>query len=176
MNTAAPAAPTDAVRLRPAAGSRLPLPHFAVSLRWIFAFLHLFALGIGLGAVWARGRALRGPLDVLDLRRAFYADAWWGVAAILWIGTGVYRLTAGLEKDPAYYLHNHLFWAKMGLFAVILILELGPMTSLMRWRSQIRHGQSPDTRRAGAFAAISFIQAVLLLLMVVAATGMARGY
>ncbi len=147
-----------------------------MSLRWLFAFLHLFALGIGLGAVWARGRALRGPLDALELRKVFYADSWWGVAAILWIGTGLYRLLAGLEKDTAYYLHNHLFWAKMALLAVVLILEIGPMTSLIRWRSQLARGQTPNTSRAGTFAAISFVQAILVLLMLAAATGMARGY
>lgn len=45
-------------------------------LRWLFAALHLLALGVGLGAVWARGRALRGELDEAGLRRAFSADAW----------------------------------------------------------------------------------------------------
>ena len=32
-----------------------------MSIRWILAALHLFGLAIGLGAVWARGRALQGP-------------------------------------------------------------------------------------------------------------------
>ena len=57
-------------------------------VRWLFAWLHLFALGIGLGAVWARARALRGPLDAAGLRRLFHSDSWWAVAGALWIGTG----------------------------------------------------------------------------------------
>jgi putative membrane protein len=73
-----------------------------VTTRWRFATVHLLALGIGLGAVWARERALRGPLDAAGLRQAFYADSWWGIAALLWIGTGLVRAFAGLEKGSAY--------------------------------------------------------------------------
>ena len=47
-----------------------------LTVRWLFAALHLLALGIGLGAVWARGRALRGTLDPAGRRRAFAADSW----------------------------------------------------------------------------------------------------
>src|SRR6266511_1832568 len=54
-----------------------------MTIRWLLAALHLLALGIGLGAVWARGRALRDALDASGLRRAFHADAWWGIAAVL---------------------------------------------------------------------------------------------
>src|SRR5207247_5390021 len=59
-----------------------------MTIRWLLAAVHLLALGVGLGAVWARGRALQAPLDVPALRRVFSADTWWGIAAVLWIGTG----------------------------------------------------------------------------------------
>lgn len=145
-------------------------------MRWLFAAVHLLALGVGLGAVWARGRALRSGLDAAGFRRVFYADSWWGIAALLWIGTGLVRAFGGLEKGSAYYLHNHLFWGKMALLVVILLLELAPMMGLIRWRLQLARGEQPDTRSAGAFARISFLQAVLVILMVLAATAMARGY
>jgi len=126
--------------------------------------------------VWARGRALQAQLDVAGLRRVFYADAWWGIAALLWIGTGLVRAFGGYEKGSFYYLHNHLFWAKMGLLAAILVLELGPMIALIRWRTAVARGGMPDTRAAGRFARISFVQGILVVLMVLAATAMARGY
>lgn len=81
-------------------------------IRWSIAALHLIALGIGLGALWARGRALRGPLDAARLKRVFYADNWWGVAALLWIATGLLRAFGGLEKGTDYYLHNTWFLVK----------------------------------------------------------------
>jgi putative membrane protein len=144
-------------------------------MRWLFAALHLLGLGVGLGAVWARARALRGPLDPAGLRRVFYADGWWGAAAAIWIGTGLVRVIAGLEKSMDHYLQNHVFWGKMTLLFAILVLEVSPMATLVRWRVQLRRGQTPDTRLAGRFASISYLQAALVLGMVLAATAMARG-
>ncbi len=145
-------------------------------LRWGFATLHLLALGIGLGAVWVRGRSLGGIDEARALARALRADAWWGLAALLWIGTGVPRAFTSLEKGPTYYLHNHFFFAKMGLLALILVLELWPMVGLIRWRIAIARGAKPDTRHARAYARISTLQAFLVVLMVAAATAMARGF
>jgi putative membrane protein len=145
-------------------------------LRWLLAAIHLLALGIGLGAVWARGRALRQPLDARGFRRVFEADAWWGIAALLWVVTGLWRLLGGTEKATAYYLANHIFLGKMALFVVIVLLELSPMMALMTWRRQVAAGQLPDVTRAARLARISFVQAGLVVLMVLAATAMARGY
>lgn len=143
--------------------------------RWLFAALHLLGLGIALGSVWARARALGGPLDRAGLQRVLYADNWWGVSAVILVGTGLVRVLAGLEKGMDYYLQNHVFWGKMALLLGIFALEVAPMTSLVRWRIQVSRGETPDTVHAGRFARISYIQALLLLLMILAATAMARG-
>ena len=145
-------------------------------IRWLFAALHLLALGIGLGSVWARGHALRGSLDRVGLARVFYADSWWGVAAILWVATGLARAFGGLEKGTLYYLHNHLFWLKMVLLGLILALEVSPMLTLLRWRRELARGAQPNTSAAARLARVSFWQAGLVGLMVLAATAMARGY
>jgi putative membrane protein len=141
----------------------------------LLAALHLLALGIGLGAVWVRGRALQSVLDSDGLRRVFLADGLWGAAAALWIGTGVWRLLGGLEKPTGYYLANHVFLTKMGLLLVILALEISPMLTLVRWRRLVRLGQPLDISSARRMGTISFIQAWLIVLMVLAATAMARG-
>ena len=145
-------------------------------IRWLFAALHLLALGIGLGAIWSRARAFRGTLDVSGLKRVFYADSWWGIAAILWIGTGLVRAFGGLEKGSQYYLHNYLFQAKMTMLVIILLLEIAPMLALIRWRMQVGRGAQPDTHSARPYATISTVQACVIVLMVLAATAMARGY
>ncbi len=146
-----------------------------MTLRWALAALHLIALGIGLGAVWARGRSLRSQLQAEDLRRVFRSDALWGVAAALWVGTGLWRLLGGLEKPTGYYLQNHMFLTKMGLFVLLLVLEVSPLVTLMRWRRIMAAGQSLDTGPARRMANISFIQAGILILMVFTAAAMARG-
>jgi putative membrane protein len=146
-----------------------------MTARWLAASLHLLALGIGLGAVWARGRALRSSLGAGNLRQVFFADTFWGLAAVLWISTGLWRLLAGLEKGTGYYLQNHLFLTKMALLGLVLLLEIRPMITLIRWRMTVSRGEAPDTRAAPLLARISFVQAWLIVLMVFAAAAMARG-
>lgn len=145
-------------------------------LRWLFAVLHLLGLGIGLAAVWARGHSLRGTLDAAGIRRVLYADTWWGIAALLWISTGLTRLFASMEKSTAYYVENRMFWTKMILLAAILALEIRPMLTFIRWRQAIARGTPPDTTAASTLAAISSTQVALTILMVLAATAMARGF
>lgn len=144
-------------------------------LSWLMAALHLLALPIGFAAVWARANALGASLHPATLGRVFRADAIWGLAAVLWLVTGFWRAFGGLEKGSAYYLGNHLFWAKMGILALILVLELAPMTGLIRWRSRAARGEVVDTSAATRYSRISRIQAALLLAMVLVATAMARG-
>ncbi len=143
--------------------------------RWLLASFHLLALGLGLGAIWTRARAFRGLLDRQGLERLFFADSVWGIAALLWIGTGLTRAFGGFEKGTAYYLGNNLFRAKMGFLIVVLVLEIWPMVTLIRWRVQTARGQPVDTRDARTFRAISLVQCWLVVAMVFAATGMARG-
>ena len=149
-------------------------------LRITLAVLHLFALGIGFGAVINRGRALRETPTNDSLGRAFRDDTLWGIAAGLWIGTGLWRLLAGTEKATDYYLTNHVFYAKMGLLVIILALEIWPMITLIRWRVARGRGKSaaevvvPAVARR--MATISFLEAALVACMVIAAVMMARGY
>jgi putative membrane protein len=145
-------------------------------LRWMLAATHLLGFGIGLGAVWARACSISTrPLDQAALRRTFAADSWWGLSALLLIGSGLWRLLGGTEKGTAYYLSNHVFYTKMALLGCILLLELWPMVTLMRWRMVVAKGTVPEPTPAGAIARISYLQALLLIGMVFAATAMARG-
>jgi putative membrane protein len=145
-------------------------------LRWLLASFHLLALGIGLGAIWVRARGLQGLPEPSCLRRVLRADVCWGLAALLWLGTGLPRLLIGTEKPTAYYLANHLFWLKLGLFGLVFLLELAPMVALGRWRSALRHGQTPDTSLAPRWAFISRVEVGLVLLILFIATATARGY
>ena len=142
----------------------------------IVSSLHLLALAVGLPAVFLRGRALRGALDEPGLRRLFAADNVWGVAAVVWIVTGVLRVFGGLEKGTTFYLASSLFWTKMALFLAILILETWPMVTFIRWRRALAGGQMPDTSQARAFYVIGHIEMALVVAMVFVAAFMARGF
>lgn len=144
-------------------------------IRWLVAAIHLLALGLGLGAIWSRRRALKGLPDPKNLQRAIYADTLWGIAALLWITTGLARAFAGLEKGSAYYLASNAFILKMVLLGLVLLLEVWPMVTLIRWRIQISRGEAIDTQNAKRLSLISAVQTALVVTMVFAATAVARG-
>jgi putative membrane protein len=158
-------------------------------LRLTLAWLHLLALGIGFWAVFARGEALKAAARELPgtdaLRRAFRADAHWGLAALLWLATGLWRYLGSTEKSTDYYNSNHIFLMKMGLFVVVLALEIGPMMTLTRWRRAAggagsahapAGGAAIDPQRARKIATISYIEGAIIAVMVFTAVAMARGY
>ena len=155
---------------------RLPFDE-PVPLRLALAWLHLLALGVGLGGVWGRARALhdslREPVDDRAVKRALVADSWWGAAAVVWLVTGLWRLIAGTEKSTTYYLSNHAFYAKMAMFIAILALEVWPMVTLIRWRTRTRE---PNPRDIGRIEVISYVECALVVGMVLAAVAMARGF
>ncbi|MDH3497682.1 MAG: DUF2214 family protein [Gemmatimonadota bacterium] len=146
-----------------------------MTLRWLIASIHLIALAIGVAAIFARARALRRARDPADLPAVFQADNLWGVAAVLWVATGLWRAFGGIEKGTAYYLGNPLFHAKLGLFVVVALLEIRPMVSLVRWRRAATGGTPVDLGLAKLFARISDVQLGLVLGMVFLATAIARG-
>ena len=143
---------------------------------WIVAWGHLLALAIGFGAIWSRRTALVGLLDDAGIRRVLTADTWWGVAALVWVGTGLVRLFGGTDKVTDYYLDNWMFWAKMVSFVVVVLHEIRPAITFVGWRKSLRAGQRPDTSRAARIATVSAIQAFLVIVMVALATAMARGW
>ena len=141
----------------------------------VVSALHVLALAIGLPAVFLRGRALRGRLDDEGLRRVLAADNVWGIAAGLWIVTGLLRAFAGLEKGTDFYLRSPLFWVKMALFVLILLLEIRPMVTFIRWRVRLGRGEQVDASAALALYTLNHIELALVVVMVFVASLMARG-
>lgn len=146
-----------------------------MSLRSIMAIGHLLALSIGIAAVYARWRALRGLRDGANIESVLHADNWYGVATLLWLFTGLWRAFGGLEKGTDHYLSEPLFLSKMGVFALVGLLEILPMIILVRWRSAIRKGRSPDLSTAALLSRLTLAELPLLLTMVVLAALVARG-
>ncbi|NWB83468.1 DUF2214 family protein [Pseudomonas gingeri] len=145
---------------------------------WSLAALHLLAFGIALAAVLARGGALRRLTGTspAELRQVFVWDNLWGISAGVLLITGGLRAFGGFEKGTDYYLHQPLFHLKLTLFVIILLLELAPMITLIKWRIARKKSSVIDIGRARLFARISHIEALLIMLMVIAASGMARGF
>jgi putative membrane protein len=147
-------------------------------IRWLLAAVHLSAFGFALVGIAGRNRALRrvaADPQPGELGAVFRSDAMWGLAALVLIATGLVRAFGGFEKGVVYYLHEPLFHLKMGAVVLILLLELMPMIGLIRWRIALRKHAAPALGAARGYARIGHLQAVLMIVIVFAASGMARG-
>ncbi|MQA53406.1 DUF2214 family protein [Pseudomonas piscis] len=145
-------------------------------MQWMLAAVHLLAFAGAFAAVLARaaalGRLVRGESSY---RSVLLVDNAWGLTALVLLVTGLLRAFGGNGKGIDYYLQQPLFHLKMALFIGILLLEVFPMLTLVRWRIALARGTQPDIARASSFVRTSQLQALLLMLLVVAASGMARG-
>ncbi len=126
-------------------------------------------------SIVARTRALRRCSSAENLPAVFLADNGWGLSALVLIVTGALRAFGGFEKGSAFYLQAPLFHVKMGALVLILLLEVAPMIALIRWRIALKRRIVPQLGRAHQFAGIGAVQAALLVVIVFAASGMARG-
>lgn len=142
---------------------------------WLLASVHLLAFGFALASILRRSRGLRRCTSTEDLTGIFSADNGWGASALVLVVTGAMRAFGGFEKGASYYFHEPLFHMKMAALVLILVLEIAPMMALLRWRLAVRRGDVPDLTGASKYARIGAWQTVLLVVMVFAASGMARG-
>jgi putative membrane protein len=146
-----------------------------MTLNLLLAYTHLLALGLGVYSIWTRAEALKKLQSNGNLSEVFKADNIWGISSLLWIITGLWRAFGGIEKGSDYYINNSNFIFKMILFGLIFLLELKPMIALVKWRMSYKKGRSIDYSKASGFSTTSYIQLVLLFIMILFAVAMARG-
>ena len=155
-----------------------------IALRSALSALHVLALSFGFSGLFLRGMRLRELAkdrgNAAARASLLRADNVWGLAALLWIVTGLVRAFAGLEKQPDFYLRNGFFWVKMGLFGLVFALEIRPMVAFIRWR--IAKGRGADAAAAAVAAAplavfvrLNDAETVLVLVIPFVAALMARG-
>ena len=145
----------------------------------LLSALHVLALGVGLGSVFMRGRylrALRAGPEPRALQGLFASDSLWGIAALLWLATGLARAFGRVEKAPEFYLRNGFFWVKMAVFASVVALEIWPMVTFVRWRIARRQGRPlPQFNRLPRLVVVDDVETALVVVIPFVAAAMARG-
>ncbi len=140
----------------------------------LLSAIHVLTLGLGLGSVYMRGRALAGRLDEEGWKRLLAADGAWGAAAGLWIASGLGRVFLG-GKEPGFYWRNGFFWVKLALFGAVFVLELAPMITFIRVRIARSKGSPLPKFSVEAYRRINAVELGLVVTLVFAAAFMARG-
>lgn len=143
----------------------------------ILAYLHYLALGLGFIGVFSRGRAIKSIVTgtTKDTKELFLADNIWGIAALLWIVTGLMRVFGPYEKGPSFYMHSHWFYLKMALFLAVFLLEVYPMLTFIKWRRIKKQISAEDFFVLRKIRTTNHIQALIIFLIPLIATIMARG-
>ena len=129
---------------------------------------------MGLGALFMRGRALDRPPAEIEWDPLFAADNAWGIAAGLWIASGLARVFFG-GKEPSFYWYNGFFWVKLALFALVFAIEMRPMVTFIRMRSARKQGAPLPRFPVVTLRRINRAEIALVIAIVFVAAFMARG-
>src|SRR5262245_18661466 len=140
----------------------------------LLSAIHMMTLALGVWGVVERGRALAGRLDDAGWKRLFAADNAWGVAALLWIASGLARVFFG-GKELDFYWRNGFFWTKLSLFAVVFALELRPMMTFIQVRKARSRGAALPAFSVDTYRKINSAELALVVAIVFVAAFMARG-
>jgi putative membrane protein len=148
-----------------------------VFLDFILASLHHIFVFSLVAIIAAELVLLRPGLDATTIARLGRLDIAYGITAAAIVVVGFARVFFG-AKGADYYLHNHIFWTKIGLFAVIGLLSIQPTLRFLAWRRALAVDPQALPKVADVKLAKRFvhIEATLVLLLPILAAAMARGY
>lgn len=139
------------------------------------AWIHFLSIFAAVGFLGAEIAVYRPEMNVAVMTRLRRLDAGYGLAALAIIVTGLLRVFF-FGKGVDYYVHNHVFWTKMGLFILVALLSIPPTIHFPRAARRIEGGVVRiDGAAFGRNRAFLFAEAALFVLIPLMATLMARG-
>jgi len=146
---------------------------------WLDAFLaygHFLFIGTMIAGLAMETALIRGDFTVEKIQRLARIDLFFGLSALLIIIFGVCRVFFGL-KGAEYYIHNHVFWTKMVLFAAAGLASVPPTINFIRWRKAAATDPAfePPPRKLRSVRGHILAEWILLALVPIAAVLMARG-
>ena len=137
---------------------------------------HLIVFGIA--AVLAAELALMRPaaMSPHTVRLLGRFDAFYGGLALAILIVGFARVWFG-AKGADFYLHNPMFWAKIGAFAIVGLLSIKPTMRILAWQKSAKRDAAfvPAAAEIGALRRLLLIEIHVFALVPVFAAVMARG-
>jgi putative membrane protein len=87
----------------------------------VFAWLHFLAIGVGAGLLLTEYWLCRRMPDRMQVRLLGQVDLGYQLALIATLATGLARAIY-FGQDADYYLSNRLFWLKIAIFGLIVVV------------------------------------------------------
>jgi putative membrane protein len=132
---------------------------------------HLLAFGIA-AAITAQLVLVRPGMQAPAVQLAAKYDIALGIMSLSLVAIGFARVFFG-AKGADFYLHNHVFWTKVVLFAVIGLLSIKPTRAFLRWR---KAQSAPEEVEVRAIRKTLMAEIHIFAFLPIAAAAMARGY
>lgn len=101
------------------------------------AYLHFLCIISLVALILAEAVLLRPALIAQSGRWLSLLDAGVGIAAVAVLASGLSRAVWG-AKGWAYYAHNPVFHAKIGLFLLVALISIVPTVLFIRWTRSFR--------------------------------------
>ncbi len=137
---------------------------------------HLIVFGIA--SVLAAELALMRPaaMSPHTVRLLGRFDAVYGGLALAILVVGFARVWFG-AKGPDFYLHNPMFWAKIGAFLVVGLVSIRPTLRILAWQKVLKLDAAfvPAVQEIGAVRRQLLIEIHVFALIPIFAAAMARG-
>jgi putative membrane protein len=141
----------------------------------IASALHVLGISLGFATLIWRDRAMKAAQRGGPLEEVFTADNISGLAAMLILGTGLWRFYGALQKPTDWYMKEYAFHAKMTLFGLGFALELTPMITFIQWRGRLKKGLEIDRSKLGRLRKFNAAEGVVYVAIMFTAAIMARG-
>ncbi len=142
----------------------------------LLAYLHFVSIIATISTVAIEAVLCRRGLDVTWIARLGRIDLFYLITAALALTTGLLRLFFG-TKGSAFYVDNPVFWVKIGLFILVGLISIIPTIRFIRWGRTLRTtGGLVSEGEVKATLPIIYLELLLLALIPMAATLMARGF
>ena len=103
----------------------------------LFAWLHLLAVGVGAGMLLTEYWLCRRMPDRIQARLLGQVDMGYQLALIGSLATGLARALY-YGQDLPFYLANRLFWLKIAIFFMIVVVAIAPTLQYIRWNREAR--------------------------------------
>lgn len=137
---------------------------------------HLIVFGIA--AVLAAELALMRPaaMSPHTVRLLGRFDALYGALAAAIVAVGFARVWFG-AKGADFYLHNPVFWAKVGSFGVVGLISVRPTLRILAWQTALERdgGFVPAAAEIAGMRRLMLAEIHVFALIPVFAALMARG-
>ena len=143
----------------------------------LFAWLHFLAIGVGAGLLMTEHGLCRRMPDRAQVRLLGQVDLGYQLALIATLATGLARAIY-FGQDAAFYLSNRLFWLKIAIFGLIVVVAVAPTLQYIRWNREARSALTfaPLTREIDRVrGSIAFGLGLWLILPLISVL-VARGY